>query len=148
MTTKTASVSGNWSNTATWGGAAVPVDGDAVVINSGVTVLLDVDQSGFTNGLLSLVINGTLNVSPSAVTCLKMNGNITGTGTFNMGTSANPIQRPVSGSSSRFRLILNPTATVTITNWNAYEWTPSLEYTTLSANAILNATTIILNQEI
>jgi len=34
--TRTASVSGNWSNTATWGGAPVPIAGDIVIINSGV----------------------------------------------------------------------------------------------------------------
>ena len=40
--TRTASVTGAWSNTATWGGASVPVAGDAVIINSGVTVTVDV----------------------------------------------------------------------------------------------------------
>ncbi len=35
---RTASVSGNWSNTATWGGLSVPVAGDAVTINPGITV--------------------------------------------------------------------------------------------------------------
>jgi hypothetical protein len=148
MTTKTASVSGNWSNTATWGGAAVPVDGDIVVINSGVTVLFDVNQYSFTNGLSPLTLNGTLNVSPSAVTCLKMNGNITGTGTFNMGTSTNPIQRAASGLSNRFNLILNATCTIGGINWAAYGWTPTLENTTLSAGAALNATSIVLSQDL
>jgi hypothetical protein len=141
-------VSGNWSNTATWGGAAVPVNGDAVIINNGITVTLDVNQSSFTNGLLSLIINGTLNVSPSVVTCLKMNGNITGTGTFNMGTVANPIQRAASGSSNRFNLILNATSTIGGINWTAQGWNPTLESTTLSANAAVNATTIVLNQDL
>lgn len=36
--TPVASVSGNWNNTATWGGAAIPVSGDTVTINNGITV--------------------------------------------------------------------------------------------------------------
>jgi hypothetical protein len=39
---KTASVSGNWSNTATWGGDAVPVAADAVTINAGIAVTVDI----------------------------------------------------------------------------------------------------------
>ena len=42
---RTASVSGNWSNTATWGGSAVPVAGDAVTINSGITVTVNANAS-------------------------------------------------------------------------------------------------------
>lgn len=38
---RTASVSGNWSNTTTWGGAAVPTSVDAVSINNGITVTVD-----------------------------------------------------------------------------------------------------------
>ena len=40
--TRTASVTGNWSNTATWGGNPVPVAADAVIINPGITVTVDV----------------------------------------------------------------------------------------------------------
>ena len=39
---RTASVSGNWSSTSTWGGSAVPTSSDAVTINSGITVTVDV----------------------------------------------------------------------------------------------------------
>jgi hypothetical protein len=38
LATRTASVSGNWNNTATWGGSSVPVAGDAVTINPNITV--------------------------------------------------------------------------------------------------------------
>jgi len=38
---RTASVSGNWSSTTTWGGASVPTSSDAVTINSGITVTVD-----------------------------------------------------------------------------------------------------------
>lgn len=41
--TKTASVTGAWSNTATWGGAAALVSGggDDIVVNTGITVTMD-----------------------------------------------------------------------------------------------------------
>lgn len=51
--TRTASVTGNWSNTNTWGGAAAPVAGDDVVINSGITVTVD-----GTNACSSISITG------------------------------------------------------------------------------------------
>ena len=55
-TARTASVTGLWSATATWGGT-VPVDGDSVTINTAVTVTMDVDQSAFT-GLQGVTITG------------------------------------------------------------------------------------------
>jgi hypothetical protein len=148
MTPKTASVSGNWSSTATWGGAAVPVDGDAVIINSGITVTMDVNQSGFANGLLSMDIEGILTFKVDSVTYLKMNGNITGAGQLIVGTSANPIQRPTAGSESRCQLIFNSTGTINLPNISMYGWYPSLEYTTLSANANSGQPTIVLNDDL
>lgn len=68
MATRTASVSGLWSDTLTWGSNPVPVAGDAVVINAGVVVTFDVDQSGFASGLIASTINGTLQVSQNAGT--------------------------------------------------------------------------------
>ncbi len=57
MATITSNASGAWSATATWVGGAVPVDGDAVVIAAGHSVLMDVDQSAMT-GMLSVTISG------------------------------------------------------------------------------------------
>ncbi len=68
MAARTASVSGLWSNTATWGGSAVPVDGDTITINTGIIVEFDVDQSGFATGLGAQAINGTLKVTNTAGT--------------------------------------------------------------------------------
>jgi hypothetical protein len=42
---RTASVSGNWSDTATWGGSAVPTNGDAVTINAAITVTVDTNAN-------------------------------------------------------------------------------------------------------
>jgi len=71
----------------------VPANLDDVTISSGHTVVFDVDQSSFTDGLNSLTINGTLTVSTSVNTHLKMRGNVTiaSGGVFQQGTVANPI---------------------------------------------------------
>ena len=42
---RTASVTGNWNNTATWGGAAVPTSSDDITINAGITVTMNVAGS-------------------------------------------------------------------------------------------------------
>lgn len=41
----TASVTGNWSDAATWGGAGVPGNGDTVTINAGIVVTVDVNTT-------------------------------------------------------------------------------------------------------
>src|SRR5262245_37017276 len=63
---RTASVSGNWNNTATWGGAAVPTSADDVVINNGITVTVDIANAqcnsitfGATNATGGITISGT-----------------------------------------------------------------------------------------
>lgn len=55
MATITSNQSGAWSATATWVGGALPADGDAVVIDAGHLVLMDVDQSAWT-GLFNVTI--------------------------------------------------------------------------------------------
>jgi len=51
---RTASVTGNWDNTATWGGDAVPTSSDDVTVNAGVTVTVNVNAA-----CGSITINGT-----------------------------------------------------------------------------------------
>ena len=98
MTSITSAQSGNWSSGSTWVGGAVPSDGDSVTIAAGHTVVFDVDQSGWATGLAGLAINGTLTfATDGTVTYLKMAGNITGSGSLYVGTTANPIPAP-SGS--------------------------------------------------
>ena len=72
---KTASVSGNWSNTATWGGSSVPVAGDTVTINSGITVTVDVAAACASLTFNNATSNATLTVN-SGVT-LTVTGAIT-----------------------------------------------------------------------
>lgn len=81
---------GLWSATATWNGGAVPVDDDTVVIASGDTVTYNVDWSSavtYPNGLNGLTITGTLKVSTSTSSYMKMKAAtvIVGAGTFNIG---------------------------------------------------------------
>jgi len=87
---------GLWSDTATWTGGAVPVDGDSVTIALGDTVTFDVDQSGFATGLAGLVCTGIFQCSTTAGTYhLKMAGNITGAGSFLAGTAETPLPMTV-----------------------------------------------------
>lgn len=78
-TPKTATVSGNWSSTATWGGVAIPISGDDVTINSGVTVMVDLASISCS----TLKINGTLNLNGFNASSGALNGNgtLTNSGT-------------------------------------------------------------------
>jgi len=60
----TASVSGNWNSTATWGGSAVPTSADDVTINTNISVTLDVDAvcksitiNTYNNGTAKFIMN-------------------------------------------------------------------------------------------
>ena len=91
--TRTATSSGNWSNTATWGGNPVPIASDDVIINGGVTVTMDVNTAACSN----LTIYGIANWTAARTT--NVGGNLTISG----GT--------LSGSATG---VLNVTGTLTI----------------------------------
>lgn len=94
----TFSGSGTWSTAGNWS-AGVPVDGSDAIIAAGAVCSFNVSQSAFPNGLNSLVITGTLNMATDGtVTHLKMKGNITGVGIWNIGTPLVPI--PVTSNST------------------------------------------------
>jgi hypothetical protein len=82
--TRTASVTGNWSSTTTWGGAAVPAANDVVIINAGVTVTVNTN----TNLVKSVTVNGTLVLSGASSLRLAT----TGTGNFLTVNSGGQIQ--------------------------------------------------------
>jgi hypothetical protein len=92
---RTASTSGNWNATATWGGSSVPTSGDAVTL-TGFTVTI---PNGYAAAAASvtctggnLVIEGTLTSAGDIVyagnVTLSNNGNMTTAGdlTYNSGT--------------------------------------------------------------
>ena len=120
--TRTASVTGNWSNTATWGGNPVPAASDAVIINSNVTVTLDVN----TNNILSLTIN------TQAAT--GTNGLVVGTYTLNTGT----IVMTGSGTSGRFSTISISTGTVNATGNISFSGTAAQARLIFSGAGTLN----------
>lgn len=83
---RTASVTGNWNSTATWGGSSVPVAGDTVTINSGITVTVTANAACssivFTTGT-----NGTttsLDINSGILLAVSGNVTITRPGTNNL----------------------------------------------------------------
>ncbi|WP_346861882.1 HYR domain-containing protein [uncultured Draconibacterium sp.] len=74
--------SGNWSNTATWGGGALPTSGDNVTIPTGVTVTVDITTAVCNN--ITVQSGGTLIISGS--NALSVYGDWSNSGTFTPGT--------------------------------------------------------------
>ncbi len=130
MAAYTGSVTGNWADTATWGGSGPPVDGDSVTINTGITVTVATSTTAtvgtapdnvttydvLINGTGQLVINGTLNCK----TNMDITGGgivtVNGGGTLNFDASARPTTKEYRfrcGNSGTGRLVLNDNATVT-----------------------------------
>jgi len=69
---RTASVSGNWSNTATWGGAAVPTSTEDVVINTTITVTVDIPNAQCKSLTMNRPGSGqsnNLNINAGGLTC-------------------------------------------------------------------------------
>jgi len=62
MATRTSTQSGNFNSTVTWGGAAVPVDGDSFVVSNGHIVTIN-DDRRVTNGFDDSYVNGKLHVT-------------------------------------------------------------------------------------
>jgi hypothetical protein len=91
--TRTASVNGNWNNTATWGGASVPDSDNDVVINNGITVTVTADADALSvtfrsaSGTLSVSSGMTLTVATSITLENIVTGNtgatLAGAGTIN-----------------------------------------------------------------
>jgi hypothetical protein len=92
---RTASVTGTWANTATWGGAAAPVSGDTVTINDGITVTVAANATvGDAANLGTYAIRtagtggtGILIVNPGVT--LTLQGHVLqGNATWQIGTTA------------------------------------------------------------
>ncbi len=85
---RTASVTGDWSDPATWGGLSVPTSSDAVTINSGVTVNVDASASA-----LSITMNGTSDITMGGGSVLTVYNSIVFGGgsncTLNIGSTLN-----------------------------------------------------------
>ena len=59
MATRTSSQSGNFNSTSTWGGSAVPVDGDSFIVSQGHVVTVNDDRRP-TNGFADSYVYGNL----------------------------------------------------------------------------------------
>lgn len=92
---KTASVSGNWNNATTWGGASAPAIGDDVIINNGVTVTINVASAQ----CASIIING--GISGGGITISGSNSlAVTNGVTINASTSNSTVKTIAVGSGS------------------------------------------------
>ncbi|MFC2059240.1 beta strand repeat-containing protein, partial [Chloroflexota bacterium] len=79
---RSASVTGNWDNTATWGGLAVPTSADDVTINAGVTVTVNVANAQCLSLTLNEATNGTAILTFNSGSVLTI-----GTGTLTIGAN-------------------------------------------------------------
>lgn len=144
--TRTASVTGNWSNTATWGGSAVPVAGDAVVVNSGITVTVDVaavctsitiNAAAATNGI---TISGTNTLTVSAA--ITMNAASAGVvSSLNVGAGtlgAGSISIAGSSTSGRTTQLTISTGTVNCTGTITFTGTAAQAQFVFSGTGVLN----------
>jgi len=121
---RTASVSGNWSSTATWGGAAVPVAADTITINAGVIVTVNVSSASCTaitnlaaNTANGIVILGTnsLAVSGPIVTIVPAANNRNTTINVGGGSlTAGSIALAGAGTASRYTELLISSGTVEV----------------------------------
>jgi hypothetical protein len=90
MATYTSSQSGNFSSSATWGGAGVPGNGDRFDVSSGHTVTIDTGISVPSTGYADSYVYGILQSQASQNTTLRMNGRlyIKGGGTLHLRAGA------------------------------------------------------------
>ncbi len=117
LANRTASVSGNWNNTATWGGQSVPVAGDNVTINQGVTVTVNV------NAACASITFATISTSNSAITISGTNS-LTVSGLISM-------PRPSNGE----------TCTINVNAGTLSCGSLTMNATTTTRNDIINITT-------
>lgn len=147
MATFASAKSGLWSAADTWVGGVVPANLDTITITAGHTVVFDVNQSAFANGLASLVINGVLEASTNPGTYyLKMRGHITGTGSILAGTQSIPY--PVA---CKFTIFLNGAYRANLTAANAYQlWCSEsvIKYVKLSQTEAAGQTELSIDTDV
>lgn len=93
-------VSGLWSATSSWSGGVVPGSTDTVTIPSGATITVDGTYTvgGDSASGLTIASGGTLKASRSVSSTLTLRGGVTVNGTFDWGTSADPIPSGVTAT--------------------------------------------------
>jgi hypothetical protein len=106
---RTASVTGNWNNTATWGGAAVPTASDAVIINAGVTVTVNVANAACASLTFNAGATGN-NLTISSTNSLAVTGAVTINGTSATSGTQPSLLTVGAGTFSCASVSLNPNA--------------------------------------
>jgi hypothetical protein len=151
MATKTSNGTGggNWGTAATWAGGVAPVDDDTVVIASGDTVIFNVDTSSWTAGINGLTITGTLKVSTTTSSYMKMKAAtvIVGAGTFNIGEAgagAIPfaVKFTLTGGAGWY---IDGNAGLTMTVYGAE---PSIKYIKLSGSEAIGQTELSVDTDV
>jgi hypothetical protein len=156
---RTASVSGNWNNTATWGGASVPSVSDAVTINVGVTVTVNITNAtclsmviGSGNGVATLTFAATgspvLTVAGNVDVGNSGNQNRDGTITFTSGSTliANSLRLGTTGNQvGRITMtaggLLRVNGAITVASTGSI-WTPGTGTLEMTANNTLPTTVL------
>lgn len=147
MATRTSQKGGSWSDPTVWDTS--PGDTDTVVIDTGHSVIMDVDHTGLTNGI-TVQVKGTLTSATSAGTFgFKTNGSIViyDGGTIQLGTSA-VVPLPYT---TKFKIISAAGASILTTTgtgtgkFYAYCTPPSNMFCKLTEDAILGGTTLTVD---
>jgi len=122
--TRTASVNGNWNNTATWGGSSVPGSADSVTINAGIAVTVPSGYAAqcttinFTTSSGASSINladSSASLAASGAVTIQRNGSAASTINVGAGTfSAASVALSATTGTTRLSQILISTGTVTV----------------------------------
>jgi hypothetical protein len=76
--TRTASQTGNWNATSTWGGSSFPVSGDTVIINGNYTITINVSGAACNSLVVGAASgNGISTLSFNSGSSLTVSGNVT-----------------------------------------------------------------------
>tara|TARA_Y100001937_G_scaffold53991_1_gene74513 strand:- start:357 stop:2849 length:2493 start_codon:yes stop_codon:yes gene_type:complete len=149
MATRTSTQSGNFNSTSTWGGSAVPVDGDQFVVAAGHIVTVN-DDRRTTNGYHDSTVNGKLHITGTGQ--LRMNGNLkvqsTGTSDYFTENNSNTGAYYLMDHGAKLEIKgTNSDAHHLSVESNKYNWlevngtNPNVT-TTLSSNAALASTSL------
>jgi hypothetical protein len=143
---RTASASGNWNSTSTWGGSSVPVAGDVVTINSGVVVTIStaatcasitINNSGATTGI-TLNTGGSLTVSGAITLNAPSNAGTTTVAVSSFTLSAGSIVINGGSSTNRVSQVTISTGTVTVVGDITIGGTTAQAKITFSSTGTLN----------
>ncbi len=149
-TAYTSTQSGPFSANATWGGGGHPsASGDTFTISTGNTVLYDVNNQTQT-GWGASTVTGTLNMANGATgggpVYFLMNGNLSGTGSWTIGTNGNPITYSATNSPNVYIQFTNSAqCTMSTARMLAWYGTSHVYNAYLSSAVAVGATSIIVS---